>query len=86
MELTLLGLKALPVVILGGLESIPGAIVGGLIVGICEMLAVGYIDPVISELGIIGGGLREVFPFVIMLVVLMIRPFGLFGLKRIERV
>jgi branched-chain amino acid transport system permease protein len=77
-----IGLKALAVVILGGLDSIGGAIVGGIILGILENLAQGYLDPLMPS----GGGLANVFPFIIMLVVLVFMPHGLFGLKRIERV
>lgn len=86
LNLSFLALKALPVVLLAGLESIPGAVVGGLIIGILEQLAGGYIDPLIAAQGILGGGVREIFPFVIMIVILLIRPYGLFGLRRIERV
>ena len=77
-----IGLKALAVVILGGLDSIGGAIVGGVILGVLENLASGYLDPLMPS----GGGLASVFPFIIMLVVLIFKPHGLFGLKRIERV
>ena len=80
MNLSFLGMKAFPVVILGGLDSIPGAIIAGLIVGVLEKLATGYIDP------IVGGGFAEIFPFIILLIVLLVRPYGLFGLKRIERI
>jgi len=79
-NLAYLGLKALPVVILGGLNSIPGALVAGIIVGVLEKIAIGYIDP------FVGGGFAEVFPFVTLLLVLMVRPYGLFGLKGIERI
>lgn len=75
-----IGLKVLPVAILGGLDSIPGAILGGISIGILENLAAGYLDP------IVGGGVRDVAPFVIMTIVLMIRPYGLFGKEIIERV
>lgn len=75
-----LGLKVIPVVIIGGLESIPGALVGGLIIGVSESLAAGYLDQHV------GGGLKELFPYLLLLVVLMFRPYGLFGLKRIERI
>lgn len=68
--------KALPVVILGGLESIPGALIGGLIVGIAEQLASQYL----------GSEFRTVVPFILMLLILLIRPYGLFGLKTIERI
>jgi len=80
MNLGFLGLKAFPVVILGGLDSIPGAIIAGLIVGVLEKLATGYIDP------IVGGGFAEIFPFIVLLFVLLVRPYGLFGMKRIERI
>jgi branched-chain amino acid transport system permease protein len=79
-SLALIGLKVLPVVILGGLDSILGAIVGGLLIGVLENLAGGYLDPVF------GGGVKEVAPFVILVSILMIRPYGLFGKVRIERV
>ena len=74
------GLKVFPAVILGGLDSIAGAIVGGFLIGLLESLSSGYLDPVF------GGGVREVVPFVVLVLILMIRPYGLFGLKRIERV
>jgi len=73
MNLAFLGLKAFPVVILGGLDSIPGAIIAGLLVGVLEKLATGYIDP------LVGGGFAEIFPFIILLFVLMVRPYGSFG-------
>ena len=72
--------KALPVVILGGLQSIPGALIGGFIIGIAELLGATYIDPHVS------GGFREITPFILMLLILLIRPYGLFGLKTIERI
>jgi len=75
-----LGLKVLPVAILGGLDSIPGAVIGGLIIGVLENLAGGYLDP------IFGGGVKEVAPFVILVLILLIRPYGLFGKEIIERV
>lgn len=78
--LSVVGLKVFPVVILGGLDSISGAIVGGFILGILENLAAGYIDP------LVGGGAKDVVPFIFLVVVLMIRPFGLFGREIIERV
>ncbi|NLO27602.1 MAG: branched-chain amino acid ABC transporter permease [Actinobacteria bacterium] len=77
-----IGLKALAVVILGGLDSIGGAILAGVMLGILENLAAGYLDPLMPS----GGGLAGVFPFIIMLAVLILKPHGLFGLKRIERV
>ena len=79
-SLALIGLKALPVVILGGLDSVGGAIVGGLIVGVLENLSGGYLDP------IFGGGVKEVAPFVVLVLILMVKPYGLFGKVKIERV
>ncbi len=77
-----IGLKALAVVILGGLDSLGGAILAGVILGVLENLAAGYLDPLLTS----GGGLAHVFPFIVMIIVLVIRPYGLFGLKRIERI
>lgn len=75
-----LGMKSLAVVILGGMESIVGAVIGGLAIGLLEAIGAGYLDP------LVGGGVEDVFPFIILLMVLMIKPYGLFGYKRIERV
>jgi branched-chain amino acid transport system permease protein len=79
-SLAVLGLKALPVVILGGLDSVTGAIVGGLVIGVLENLSGGYLDP------ILGGGVKEVAPFAVLVLILMIKPYGLFGKVKIERV
>ena len=79
-NLALVGFKVFPVVILGGLDSIPGAIVGGLIVGIVENIAAGYVDPYV------GGGTKDFAPYVLMIVALMVRPYGIFGKKIIERI
>ena len=79
-HLALVGLKVFPVVILGGLDSVVGAIVGGLIVGVVENLAAGYLDP------LVGGGTKDFAPYVLMILMLMIRPYGIFGKRRIERV
>jgi branched-chain amino acid transport system permease protein len=67
--------KGLPVLIMGGLDSVPGALVGGLIIGLVEPLG-GYWAPAI----------REVVPWIVMLVILLIRPYGLFGQRDIERI
>ena len=79
-SLAVLALKALPVVILGGLTSVPGAIVGGLIVGTGEKLSEVFIGPAI------GGGIEIWFGYVVVLLVLLVRPQGLFGEKIIDRV
>jgi branched-chain amino acid transport system permease protein len=79
-QLALVGLKVFPVVILGGLDSIVGAIVGGIIIGVVESLAAGFIDP------LVGGGTKDFTPYVLMILVLMVRPYGLFGKEIIERV
>ena len=79
-NLALVGFKVFPVVILGGLDSIPGAIIGGLIVGIVENVAAGYVDPYV------GGGTKDFAPYVLMILALMVRPYGIFGKRIIERV
>ena len=79
--LSQVGLKAFAVVLLGGVESIGGAIVAGIIVGVLENVAAGYLDPLLP-----GGGLAQVFPFIIMIIVLIFRPHGLFGMARVERI
>ncbi|PYN76405.1 MAG: branched-chain amino acid ABC transporter permease [Candidatus Rokuibacteriota bacterium] len=79
-NLALVGFKVFPVVILGGLDSIPGAIIGGLIVGVVENIAAGYVDPYV------GGGTKDFAPYVLMILALMIRPYGIFGKRIIERV
>jgi branched-chain amino acid transport system permease protein len=79
-SLSQVALKALPVVILGGLTSVPGAIIGGLIIGVGEKLSEVYLGPKI------GGGLEIWFGYVLVLFVLLVRPQGLFGEKIIDRV
>ena len=79
-SLSLVALKALPVVILGGLTSIPGAIIGGLIIGVGEKLSEIYLGPML------GGGIEIWFAYVLALVFLLVRPQGLFGEKIIDRV
>ena len=78
--ISLIALKALPVLIIGGIDSIPGAIVGGLIVGATESLAEGFIGP------LVGGGVQDIFAYLVALVFLIVRPYGLFGRPVIERV
>ncbi|HEX2439901.1 MAG TPA: branched-chain amino acid ABC transporter permease [Methylomirabilota bacterium] len=75
-----LGLKVFPVVILGGLDSVAGAIIGGVLIGVLENLSGGYLDP------LVGGGVKEVAPFVALVLILMVRPHGFFGKVEIERV
>lgn len=78
--LTLVALKALPVMILGGFNSIAGAIVAGLVIGVSEKLAEVYIGP------FVGGGIENWFPYALAIAVLLVRPAGLFGANRIARV
>lgn len=75
-DMSAIGLKVFPVVILGGLDSLGGALIGGLIIGILEAFTGGYIDP----------SLRDVVPYIILVLILMVKPYGLFGLVEIERV
>jgi branched-chain amino acid transport system permease protein len=79
-SLSTVALRALPVVILGGLTSVPGAIIGGLIIGVGEKLSEVYIGPMV------GGGIEIWFAYMLALVVLLFRPQGLFGEKIIDRV
>ena len=79
-SLSLVAMKALPVVILGGLTSVPGAIIGGLIIGMGEKLSEVYIGPMF------GGGIEIWFAYVLALLILLVRPQGLFGEKIIDRV
>ena len=79
-HLALVGLKVFPVVILGGLDSVVGAVVGGLIVGVVENVAAGYIDPYV------GGGTKDFAPYLLMILALMFRPYGIFGKRIIERI
>lgn len=82
-----LGLLVLPAVVMGGLNSVPGAIVGGLIVGLLQNLAGGYLENLtIAGITIIPGGAKDVFPYVVMTIALLVKPYGLFGWARIERV
>jgi branched-chain amino acid transport system permease protein len=75
-----IGIKGLIVALFGGLDSIPGALVGGLLLGILENVAAGYVDP------IVGGGVKEVAAYAMLLLILLVRPYGLFGQIRIERI
>jgi branched-chain amino acid transport system permease protein len=79
-EVAELGYKAMAVALVGGLQSLPGIIIVGLVMGIIEFLASAYIDP------LVGGGVRDLAPFIILLVVLIVKPYGIFGWERIERI
>lgn len=70
-----LGLRAIPALLIGGLDSIPGTLLGGFIVGVLQALATGYF----------GAGMGNVSPFIVLLLILLIKPYGLFGQVRIER-
>ena len=78
----LVALAAIPAVVLGGFDSPSGAVVGGLIIGVVSVLTAGYQD----ELSFLGRGLGSVAPYVVMLLVLLVRPNGLFGTKEVTRV
>ncbi|MDP7239658.1 MAG: branched-chain amino acid ABC transporter permease, partial [Dehalococcoidia bacterium] len=75
-----IGVRAFAVVLLGGLESLSGAILAGLLIGVVETVAAAYLDPYV------GGGIRDVAAFAILLIALLVRPYGFFGWKRIERI
>jgi len=79
-EMGALGLRSLAVVLAAGMESLGGAMIMGPVVGAIEMLAAGYLDPYV------GGGIRDIIAFVVLIIFLLFRPQGLFGWKIIERV
>lgn len=81
-ELASLGLIVFPVALIGGMDSVPGCIIGGIIIGIVENIAAVYLDPLLPHTG----GLRMIAPYLLMLIILLIRPHGILGLKRIERI
>ena len=78
-NMVLVGLKVFPIVIIGGLDSIPGVLVGAMLVGLVETLAAGYLDPVL------GGGFSHVTAYLILISMLLVRPWGLFGREAIDR-
>jgi branched-chain amino acid transport system permease protein len=82
-NLGFIALRAFPAVLIGGLESPLGAVIGGLSLGVLELLAQGYINPM---LGTFGQNFHAVFPYVVMIAFLMVRPYGLFGTREVERV
>jgi branched-chain amino acid transport system permease protein len=75
-----IGINGLIVAICGGLDSLLGAFIAGLLLGVVENVGAGYLDP------LVGGGVKDVTAYVVLLFVLLIRPYGLFGLARIERI
>ena len=79
-SVVVLGLRVFPIVIVGGLDSLHGTIVGALGIGIVESLSAGYLDPVL------GAGFSQLTPYVVLLVVLLVRPQGLFGTPPVERI
>jgi len=81
-QLWLIALTALPVIILGGLDSLPGAVVGGLVIGVVQELAATYQ----FHAPWLGGNISAISPYIVMLVVLLVRPYGLFGTREVERV
>jgi len=86
-SISLIALKALPVLILGGFTSVPGAIIGGLIIGAGEKLSEVFLSPVLAKtFDLAGGGIENWFAYMLALVFLMVRPQGLFGERIIERV
>lgn len=85
-EIALAAFAAFPAIILGGVDSIPGAIVGGLVIGISEQLMFGYQAKLSNWLGVELGTFHQVIPYVLMLAILLVRPYGLFGEKDVRRV
>ena len=78
--MALVGLKVFPIVIIGGLDSLRGTIVGAVLVGVLESLAAGYVDP------LVGGGFSNIASYLVLLAVLFVRPYGLFGRPDVRRV
>lgn len=79
-DLDFIAVYGVIIALLGGLESFPGAIIGGLGIGILQSMVGGYLA------GVLGGGISEVSPFIVMFIISFWRPYGLFGLERIERI
>ena len=76
-------LIAFPAIILGGIDSVSGAVVGGIVIGVTQVLTAGYESHVTN---IVGAGIHEITPYIIMILVLLIRPYGLFGTRKVERI
>jgi branched-chain amino acid transport system permease protein len=76
----IIGLKVFPILVVGGLDSVPGIMVGAVLIGVLESLAAGYLDP------LLGAGFSSIAPYLLLLAVLFVRPYGMFGRPKIERV
>ena len=76
----IIGLKVFPILVVGGLDSVPGIMVGAVLIGVLESLAAGYLDP------LLGAGFSSIAPYLLLLTVLFVRPYGMFGRPTIERV
>jgi len=76
-------LVAFPAIILGGIDSVSGAVVGGIVIGVIQVLTAGYESRVAN---VLGAGIHEITPYLIMILVLLIRPYGLFGTRKVERI
>jgi branched-chain amino acid transport system permease protein len=83
-SLGFIALRALPAMILGGLDSPGGSVVGGLIIGVTEVMTAGYINPSYGD--IVGQNFHVVMPYIVMILIMMVRPYGLFGTKEVVRV
>ncbi len=84
--LSILALAAFPAMILGGLDSPGGAVIGGLLIGVAQTMAAGYQVNVLDRLPWLGDGFDTVLPYVVMVLILLVRPYGLFGSKEVRRV
>ena len=82
-NLAFTALAAFPALIVGGLDSALGAVIAGLLLGVMQVLAEAYINP---ELGEFGKGFHLVFPYVVMILFMTVRPYGLFGTEEVERI
>ena len=76
-------LLAFPAIILGGIDSVSGAVIGGIVIGLTQVLTAGYESHVAN---VLGAGIHEITPYLIMILVLLIRPYGLFGSRKVERI